>query len=375
MGTIPLKIVADFYDASLDLALMPQALLTIGEWANAEAVGLLVHDFEQGSGRFERAVGIPVDAQFSYRRTHSRNNPWLRSEAPFRNGTPVVRGSDIVGAETLKASAFYRNWMRSTGLLHHLFLVIDRRGSTISLLVLARRDGKADFGEDIVHELQALSPTLGRALEAGSGTRHLRSVERAVLRAIDALPIGVVVLDRNGGVIEANPFARATIDSGMGLTTVDGVLATDIGTRRIKLRDLIERPRESGARSGVDDVAMLPVPRQASQRPLTVMLLPLEETDGGGEPAPAALLFIGDPERPVIFDQTRIARLYGLSRAESRVAALLASGHRLEQIAERLGIAYETVRKHLKQIFGKTGTFRQAELVRMLVTGPAGLSI
>ena len=44
-------------------------------------------------------------------------------------------------------------------------------------------------------------------------------------------------------------------------------------------------------------------------------------------------------------------------------------------MAETLDIAYETVRKHLKQIFGKTGTFRQAELVRMLVTGPAGLSI
>ena len=56
-------------------------------------------------------------------------------------------------------------------------------------------------------------------------------------------------------------------------------------------------------------------------------------------------------------------------------AALLASGYRLEQVAEILGIAYETVRKHLKQIFGKTGTYRQAELVRILVTGPAGLSL
>ena len=55
-----------------------------------------------------------------------------------------------------------------------------------------------------------------------------------------------------------------------------------------------------------------------------------------------ALLFIGDPERSW-FDQTRIARLYGRSRAESRVAALLASGYRLEQVAEALDIAYETV--------------------------------
>ncbi|MBK8177284.1 MAG: helix-turn-helix transcriptional regulator [Rhodospirillales bacterium] len=106
------------------------------------------------------------------------------------------------------------------------------------------------------------------------------------------------------------------------------------------------------------------------------MIVPLDDAlDGRAPDGPAALLFIGDPERPATFDQTRIARLYGLSRAESRVAALLASGYRLEQVAESLGIAYETVRKHLKQIFSKTGTYRQAELVRMLVTGPAGLAI
>ena len=90
---------------------------------------------------------------------------------------------------------------------------------------------------------------------------------------------------------------------------------------------------------------------------------------------PAALLFIGDPERPVDIDPRRLIRLYGLSRAESRVAVLLGQGQRLEQIAEALGLTYETVRKHLKQIFIKTGTDRQAELVRTLVTGPGGLRL
>jgi DNA-binding CsgD family transcriptional regulator len=70
----------------------------------------------------------------------------------------------------------------------------------------------------------------------------------------------------------------------------------------------------------------------------------------------------------------RLCALYGLSRAEARVAALLAQGHRLDETAQILGVAYETVRKHLKQIFSKTGTDRQAELVRMLVGGPAAVS-
>jgi DNA-binding CsgD family transcriptional regulator len=90
---------------------------------------------------------------------------------------------------------------------------------------------------------------------------------------------------------------------------------------------------------------------------------------------PAAVLFIGDPERPVEVDPRNLIRLYGLSRAEARVAVLLAKGLRLEQSAQQLGLTYETVRKHLKQIFSKTGTDRQAELIRTITSGPCGLRL
>ena len=87
------------------------------------------------------------------------------------------------------------------------------------------------------------------------------------------------------------------------------------------------------------------------------------------------MLFIGDPDKPMEIDQRRLRQLYGLSRAEARVVALLAQGYKLDATAESLGLVYETVRKHLKQVFDKTGCDRQAELVRLLVTGPATLPI
>jgi len=214
---------------------------------------------------------------------------------------------------------------------------------------------------------------LARGFRATAGVRSLRLLERAAIRAIDMLSIGMAVLDRTGAIIEANPVARAAIDAGEGLSVVGGSLVADVAGRRLKVRDLMVRKTDRNDQS--DELSTLSIPRASGRRPLTLMLIGLQYVSAADERGPAALLFIGDPERPVRFDQTRIARLYGLSRAESRVAALLAAGYRLEQVAEMLDIAYETVRKHLKQIFGKTGTYRQAELVRMLVTGPAGLSV
>ena len=53
---------------------------------------------------------------------------------------------------------------------------------------------------------------------------------------------------------------------------------------------------------------------------------------------------------------------YKLTRKEAMLAAKLSEGKSVEQAAEELAITYETARTHLRRIFSKTGTSRQAEL-------------
>ncbi|HEU0188664.1 MAG TPA: helix-turn-helix transcriptional regulator, partial [Gallionella sp.] len=65
----------------------------------------------------------------------------------------------------------------------------------------------------------------------------------------------------------------------------------------------------------------------------------------------------------------RLAVLYGLSPAESRLAARLAAFNSLEQAANDLGIALGTARSQLAAVFAKTGVKGQAELLMLLATG------
>jgi DNA-binding CsgD family transcriptional regulator len=58
---------------------------------------------------------------------------------------------------------------------------------------------------------------------------------------------------------------------------------------------------------------------------------------------------------------------FGLTPAEARLVLRLVSGGSLRSAARALGIKYETVRTHLKSIFQKTGTRRQAELVIVVI--------
>ncbi len=67
--------------------------------------------------------------------------------------------------------------------------------------------------------------------------------------------------------------------------------------------------------------------------------------------------------------------LYGLSRVEARLALGLARGMQVDELAVDTKVSIHTVRSQLKQIFRKTSTNRQAELVKLLLTGPAAIRV
>jgi DNA-binding CsgD family transcriptional regulator len=60
--------------------------------------------------------------------------------------------------------------------------------------------------------------------------------------------------------------------------------------------------------------------------------------------------------------------MHGITRAEARLASMLADGISLEEVAEALLVSIQTVRSQLKSVFAKTGVTRQAELVALLLT-------
>lgn len=66
---------------------------------------------------------------------------------------------------------------------------------------------------------------------------------------------------------------------------------------------------------------------------------------------------------------SRVRGLYGLTQAEARVMAALASGETVDRIAMAHGVRTSTVRAQVRSIFEKTGVNRQSALVRLALTG------
>lgn len=86
---------------------------------------------------------------------------------------------------------------------------------------------------------------------------------------------------------------------------------------------------------------------------------------------PLVMLFFYHPESAPKVDASILTAAFGLTPAECRIAILLAEGFAQKEIAEKLSLKHDTVRKQLQVIYQKTSTNQQSELIRLMLHLPS----
>lgn len=89
-----------------------------------------------------------------------------------------------------------------------------------------------------------------------------------------------------------------------------------------------------------------------------------------GNDEPCALVVVADPNSTATLDADQLRSLFALTAAEARLASALGSGSSLEAYAEQQGLSINTVRSQLRAVLHRTGTHRQADLMRLLNAAP-----
>jgi DNA-binding CsgD family transcriptional regulator/PAS domain-containing protein len=222
-----------------------------------------------------------------------------------------------------------------------------------------------DFVRMIGHHV-VRSRLLARALARAEARGHLASA------ALDRMAMGVVILDGEGRVAHLNPTARRRLGPECGVHLLADRLEFVDPTLEPRLRKLRERERDSTTEPRRLASELLRLPRAGERPPLDILAVSLDGLDlaqGGA----AMALFLSDVDHAAETPASVLLRLYGLTPAEARVAGEVLRGSGIDEAAHRLGLKRETIRTHLKHIFAKVGTTRQADLVRLLLTGAAGV--
>ncbi len=205
------------------------------------------------------------------------------------------------------------------------------------------------------------TPVIRSAQLAG----RLRSVwARALAEGLECTGEAAIVLDQLGRCTCATAAAEALFDSSFCVRR-DRLWAADWRANRSigQLIDyaMLRRPEAPPAN--------VVVPR-LNKRPIVVV--PLRVRGRGLDVLPGArvILLLVDPDRRPRPRRALLQDLYRLTATEAEIAQLLGRGESVERIAEQMEIAIGTVRHHLKRLFEKTETHRQAELVALLARLP-----
>jgi DNA-binding CsgD family transcriptional regulator len=182
---------------------------------------------------------------------------------------------------------------------------------------------------------------------------------------LNFVAIGIVLLGEDGRIVFANEAARGLIARQDGIRERRGQLqATHRGDAGALSSAISYVLAESGSAETMTDAPLLTLTR-SSGPPLVASLLPapahLERRGEAG-----ALLFFVDPGLDIHELAEPVCKLFRLSRVETELACFLASGHTLASAAEALHVKLGTARGYLKQIFVKTGSNRQVDLVRLI---------
>jgi DNA-binding CsgD family transcriptional regulator len=202
--------------------------------------------------------------------------------------------------------------------------------------------------------------------------QRLARLERrhaALADGLEHLRNGVVVVNRSGRVVFANRTARAIVSQRDGVAIAGDGLVPSAAADRRRLRTLLDEAVRTGAGEGFGAGGAMTIARPSLKRPFLVLVAPLPLALEGGEPSGLATVFISDPEAQTEPMPEMARRLYGLTPSETDLAAAFAATGSLSKAAEGLGISRETARWHLKHLYQKTGTHRQAALLKRLVDG------
>lgn len=183
---------------------------------------------------------------------------------------------------------------------------------------------------------------------------------------LDRLDRGVVLLDAEGAVLDANNLAQRVLANSSGLWVRNGRLGFADSALDERFHRLLRLNR-----AGTGTSALAVCIRRQGAPPHRVLVSVFHPNGDGVVVKFVVLIYAPDEQREISLEV--LTELYGLTRAQADVARKLYAGYSVEQTADALDLSHNTVRTHLKQIFSKCEVQSQAELLHTLAIGPHSL--
>lgn len=191
----------------------------------------------------------------------------------------------------------------------------------------------------------------------------------ALAKVLDLFDFGAFLLDPEGNIVFSNLRGQQLLEVGDGLRRMGHSLTATDFDNAVRLQTAIRHRSHNGNAAASDaDPASLMLIHRIDARPLVAVVAPIADAvpDGGGA---ATAVYVLAPDVNAGPLATALCRAYGLTMSETGLVMRLLEGLTVDAAARDMRIQPQTARAYLKQIFAKTDTHRQTDLVRLILGG------
>ncbi|MBI5275501.1 MAG: helix-turn-helix transcriptional regulator [Burkholderiales bacterium] len=351
---------ARFYEAALEPDRWKEGLEALVAFAGVRGASFSFADLARPANAMMQTVGQPAEAVEAYHRHYQQLDPLLKL-GPRLLAVEWISDWEVLGPEYGK-SDYYNEFMRPFD--NHAVLVsaVWREGTDAALVALQRSHSQGAFPRRPGDQLAALIPHLRRAARLHFSVAHLRAAADIASEALHRVGVPLLVVEANGRVVIANAAAQHLCGASKLLRVRHHQLVA------VYQDAVLQQAIRDAAAPGRTRPAWLRLGSTAGEDALLLVVAPLAATSPYNASWQRPLVVImasrnGSSGRQV---DAVLAGLFGLTAAEARVASSVAHGLSPAEIAERYGVAVQTVRKQLKAIYSKMGVRRQSELSSLL---------
>ena len=360
------SLTGDIYDAALKPTLWIDVLAKCAQFVGGPAAMLVSRDTPTRPAA-SRITPVSISTSSnSFSRNTSRSNPLLMGRTFARIGEPVAI-TDIVRNDELLQERAYREWARPQGLVDVLNAALDKSATSAAVFCVFRheRDGVVD--DEMRRRMRLIIPHIRRAVligrvidlqdcRSGDLRRHARRHQRRHVprRCARAHRPRQCERPRAAGRAQRLALGRRK-------------LAANDADAEQALHEVFLAAGSGDAAVGTKGIAV-PLIKRDGER-YVAHVLPL--TSGarrraGTSYAAAAALFVHKAALETPSPPEVIAKTFKLTPSELRVLLAIVEVGGVPETADALGIGRGTVKTHLLRVFAKTGTSRQAELVKLV---------
>lgn len=359
------ELIGSIYDCALDPARWDDTLAAVASALNCEHAILSLNDIQRDRVLINRSVGWEPywleQRNKHIPEIHEKLTEWLMLQSSLDQ--PFVASREIP-KHYFDSSPYVRECLRPLGIVDvaHYFLVSTP--ACFSELVLAKQNRLGILTKSEIEDGIILLPHLRRAVMI-SNVLDLHILERdQMAETLDALRNGVILTNDRGTILHANRSAEDLLRNESAIGSNGGRLIAKSRLANNELQKAIKLAAQDETKIGRTGTSI----RLTDTSPCPVFAHVLPMTGGDVrtrlQPTAVAAIFI-DASSDAKHGAITFATAFKFTPAETRVANSLLAGHTLADTANELGIAKNTVKTHVKNIFMKTGVGRQSELMRL----------